>query len=136
MTLEEARQKLNAALPLRTPLLDPHAPGRAKVEALEDYMATASFHRGELEEALVWVYDAGAVLRHEWEQIEGYEVALPRGDRTQAAVNEAKRTIDPGTWQGIQEAKHLVDRIGGQIRKLEKDDATVSRLYTLITGRA
>lgn len=136
MELAEIHGALHRALPLRVPHWSEQPGGAAKVAALEDYMLLAANHRGELEEALYWAHAAGRRVKDEWDRIEGYEVALGRGDRTEARVNEAKRTIRPELWDALQEAKRLVEDLGRQIRRLEIDDRTVSRAYTLITGSA
>lgn len=137
MTPEEIRRRLDAALPIREPLVDPNTPARQRVAMLEDYMRLTAWHRGELEEALHWIAEARKLLVRTWEGIEGWEVNVPRAARgkpSEADVHRAKRVIDPATWDAMDELKGLTESVGRQIRRLEIDDKTTSRLYTLITG--
>lgn len=138
MTLDEIRDKLLAALPLREPLFDPNERGGNKVKALEAYLLQTAYHRGELEEALHWLYEAQKTMKRQWEDMEGWEMMLPRGTttakRTQDMVRTAKRKVDPALYTSLTECKQLEDSILRQIRRLELDDRAASRGYTLITG--
>lgn len=138
MTLEEIRARLKAALPLREPLFDPSAAPVAKVRALEDYLLLTAYHRGELEEALHWLYEAKKTLKREWDDLHGWEMNLPRGattrNRTQEMVREAKRHTAPELYTSLAECTQLENSILRQIRRLELDDKATSRGYTLITG--
>lgn len=137
MTVERIEQVLLVALKLRIPLFAESFSARSKIDALETYIEKTAWHRGELEEALYWASDAGKVLRQQWDKIEGYQTALRgSGPHTKDQVNEAKRTMQPDTWEGIQDARKLCDDIGRQIRRLELDFQAASRSYSLITGSA
>jgi hypothetical protein len=135
MTPEKIEAVLRRAMTLRHPYFAESFSARAKVTALESYIELTAYHRGELEEALYWASDAGKLLRHQWDQIEGYDtVTRGKGPHTKEQVNEAKRTIRPDLWEGIQDAKKLCEDIGRQIRRLELDFQSASRSYSLITG--
>lgn len=138
MTLEEIRARLLAALPLRIPMFDPNAAPVTKVRALEDYLLKTAHHRGELEEGLHWLYEAKKTLKNQWDDLQGWEMNLPRGattrNRTQEMMREAKRHTAPELYTSLMECKELEDSILRQIRRLELDDKATSRGYTLITG--
>lgn len=135
MTVDEIRAVLERALPVKVPLFNPEDPPQAKIRSLSDYILKTAEVRAELEQALHWCLEAGKLLRDEWDGIEGWEVALPRGaSRTKDTVNEAKRTVRPDLWPGMQEAKSLSESLGRQIRRLELDFQAVSRAYSLLSG--
>lgn len=135
MTIDEIRDALKAAMPLRVPRFDPNTGAREKVEQIEDYMQTAAFHRGELEEALSWLLALGRQLKTEWDGLVGWEAALPRGsNHTNAQVDAAKRTVRPDLWDALEEARGLAKDIGRHVHRLEFDHDAESRVYTLITG--
>jgi hypothetical protein len=136
MDVPEIRRRLEAALPVRIPLLDPNLHPREQISALADHILKVAWHRAELEEALYWCIEAGKRLRVQWERHQGYEVAL-RGNRpTQEQVNEAKRrTGAQDTWDGLQECKALKESLERQIARLGGSDYdAASRTYTLLSG--
>jgi hypothetical protein len=135
MSVEKIEAALLTAMKLRHPLFAENYSPRQKVDALTTYIEKTAWHRGELEEAFYWASDAGKVLRRQWDRIEGYETTLRgRGPHTKDQVNDAKRTLQPDTWEGIQDAKKLCEDIGRQIRRLQLDFDAASRVYTLISG--
>lgn len=137
MTLQEVRERLLKALPLRVPQFDPNAHPRDRVQGLADHILKVAYHRAELEEALYWTIEAGKALKVKWDGHQGYEVSLPRGSKhTQEQVNEAKRrTGMKETWDGLQEAKALKEALERQIIRLGGSDYdAASRVYTLLSG--
>lgn len=136
MTLDEIRQKFDAARIIRVPRPDPNLHPREKIQALETYLTDTAFHRGELEDALWWLWTAEGKLLEEWDQIDGYQQFLPTTakERTQHAVRQAKRRVKPELYVSLQLCGKLKDGIGRQIRRLELDDRNVSRTYSLATG--
>lgn len=135
MTLEEIQAVLARARAVRLDLIDPNMRPQERIALMEDYMWNSASYRGELEEALDWCVELGKALRKEWDAIEGWESALPaRADYTEPQMNAAKRKIRPALWDAMQEAKALCDRIGRQIRRLEIDKDTLSRVYSLMSG--
>lgn len=106
-----------------------------KIEQLESYLLLTAEARQEALLAKLVVQEALDVLQAEWDDIEGWEVELPTGGRrTQGDVLEAKRRTRPDLYGSIQTGKRLVDRLTEQVKRLEKDDAATSRVYTIITG--
>ena len=136
MQVEEIRAVLDRALRLRMPRFGAEQGVRDRIDALDTYLGETAIARGELEEARFYAYEAGRALKEEWDAIAGWETVIDKSsrNRTQADVEEAKRTINPGLWEGIQEAKYLVERLTDQIKRLTLDDAAASRRYTMLTG--
>jgi hypothetical protein len=135
MTIEEIRARLDAALPIRFPVRDPNQPSRQRIEGIEDYIAMTAQHRGELEEALHWCVEVEKNLDRAWDEVEGWETALPRRqDRTREKVAYEKKRISPELWDSKVEARTLKESIARQIRRLELDYDAASRTYTLMTG--
>lgn len=136
MTLEEIRQKFDEARVIRVPRIDPNTHPRQKIQALEDYLTLTAWHRGELEDALWWLWTAENDLLEQWAGIEGYQEFLPSTakERTQEAHKQAKRRVRPELYTSLQLCGRLKEGIGRQIRRLELDDRNVSRTYSLATG--
>jgi hypothetical protein len=139
--LEECKETLQRVSRIRIPNLrvkdsegQPLSPGQ-KIEQLESYLLLTAEGRQEAHLAKLIVQEALDVLQEEWDQIEGWEIELhSNSKRTGPEVVEAKRRTNPGLYGSIQTAKRLIDRLGEQIKRLEKDDGVSSRAYTLITG--
>lgn len=143
--LDECREVLRAVSLVKMPNLrerpgDEELPsgmsfGTWKIDQLESYLLETAIARQEAHLARLVVQESLDVLQGKWDDIEGWEVELPSGGRrTQGDVVDAKRRIDPDLYSSIQTGKRLVDRLGEQIKRLEKDDAATSRVYTIITG--
>lgn len=138
MDLDEARRRLDDALKVRIPVFDPDEHPGVKITKLENHILQVAWHRGELEEALHWVMEAGKVLRAQWSGIEGYEAALgSRASRaTKEDVERAKATMEPEMWTGLEEARFLMRSLERQIARLGGSDYdAASRAYTFINGR-
>jgi hypothetical protein len=135
VTIEEIRATIEKSLPLRIPLFDPDTHPRVKMTALEDYILRTAHMRGELEEALHWAIEIGKQLRLDWDNHYGHQ-ALLTSKATQAQVIDAKRRTGAGpVWDGMQEAKALVESLERQIRRLGGSDYdAASRAYTLMSG--
>jgi hypothetical protein len=148
-TLDEIRSNLAVAAALRVPPLydesippdervDPAKPERldaqTRVESYEDHMTKSAIYRGELEENLLTVQASIKDLEDEWSQVEGWQTLVDPKDNTKRAVVEAKRKLAPLLYEGIREGKWLADKLRTQVRRLEQDESTVSRLYSMLTG--
>lgn len=103
-----------------------------KVIRLEGFMVESAISRGDAEEAALYMQEAVKALEDQWDQIEGWET-LKKGDSQKAAV-EAKRQLRPELYDGIREGKWLADKLKTQARRLERDEETASRIYTMATG--
>lgn len=137
MNVEQISEYLTTASRLRIPKLDPNTHPGAKISALEEYMLTVAYHRGDLEEAIGWVLEARHTARRRLDDVQGWEVNLSRGaQRTQEQVLEAKRRIAPEAFEVLRDADALLKRLERQVRRLEHDHDAVSRAFTFITGSA
>ncbi|MDP3985066.1 MAG: hypothetical protein Q8Q52_08725 [Acidimicrobiia bacterium] len=137
---DEVRRLLFTAAKIMVPSLRaPRGEGslnaRRKIDILEDHLILISRWRAQLEEAMLYMQAATKTLEDKWDQIEGWETMRADGEKSQKSIVEAKRKVRPELYDGIREAKWLADKLGRQIRRLERDEEyTVSRAYTLITG--
>lgn len=141
--LEECRETLRAVSLVKMPNLRRRPEelptgvqfGSWKIEQLESYLLLTAEARQEAQLAKLIVQEALDVLQAQWDEIEGWEVELPTGGRrTQEDVVQAKRRVNPDLYSSIQTGKRLIDRLTEQVKRLERDDAATSRVYTIITG--
>lgn len=136
MELSEIRQRLEDALPVRIPLIDPshRKMPRERVEELQDHILKVAWHRAELEEALHWCLEGGKALRRQWDDLQGYQVALG-AKATKDDVERAKRELAPQVWTSLEEARTLTESIKRQITRLGGSDYdAASRVYTMLSG--
>lgn len=139
MTIEEIRDVLARALPMRPPTFsDGTLPASRKIETLGDYLLESAYMQAELEEAYHYLSFTVETLKAKVERMEGWEAALPSGSGrpSQAAVLTAKRIVDPATFEAGAEARQLRDSVKRQIDRFrfEAGQGPISRAYTLITG--
>lgn len=140
MEVADIRQLLHDAAALRAPIFvrdgdTPTSPTR-RIELLEEYMQDLAVARGSLEEAMLVIDQARFSLDDRWEKIDGWRQTLGDGaaKATGPQIVRAKAEIDRETYEGLREAKWLISRIAAQIRRLEKDEESTSRRYSLLTG--
>jgi hypothetical protein len=107
-------------------------PPRERIELLEDHYVECATARQGLEEAALWMQDAVKRLEDQWDAIEGWQTAMGAGEKTQKAIVAAKRTLKPDLYDGIREGKWLADKCRTQVKRLERDEDAVSRLYTML----
>ena len=84
---------------------------------------------------MLYIQAALKELEDQWDEVQGWENF--RGDRetSQKSIMEAKRKVRPDLYDGIREAKWLVDKCQRQVRRLERDEEfACSRVFTFITG--
>lgn len=135
MTEEQARAKLHEAAQFRVPKHDPDASMSAHASALENALLETAVLRGDLEEARIYIHEARATLREQWDEMQGWEGTLPpKSRRTQADITEAKRKARPDLHKGIRDGTDLISMLTDQIKRLVQDDAAISRAYTIATG--
>lgn len=138
MTNDEAKQVLINAAEFGVQPFAEGATTMAKVSALEDYAMEAAGWRADLERARLWMAEVQHKLTVEWAKLEGWEVSLPGGkkrkDATKDDITEAKRQVRPDLWENISDIKHLISQLSLQIRRIEKDEDRISRVYTFLTG--
>lgn len=127
-----ARDRLDAAKGLRMPRLTRKQSERERLNLLEDYMLETAWHRGELMEGRMEVYEALQTLKEEWDHLDGWQ-ALKR-TKTETAVEDAKRQLRPDLYNGIKKAEWLIARLGEQMERLDREATICSRAYTFATG--
>lgn len=141
MNINEIRDTLAQALPLRVRRFDPDVPPREKVSRLEDYLLESAEHRGALVEARHWLREAEDVMRREIAALDGWEVFLPgrgakpAGNPSKAHIEEAKERAAPALFDAAREVRKLRGSIDDQIDRLEFEaQFVISRAYTFISG--
>lgn len=138
MTPEEAKTTVVEAAKLRMPRFTGDESTGRKIQDLESYLLDTAFHRGDLEEARMFMRELQHTFVTEWEKLEGWEGLLPGGkrlkDATQVDVTTAKRNVRPDLWENISDVKHVIKLLSDAIRRLEHDDDVASRAYTFIVG--
>lgn len=138
MSPDEIRKLLHSAAKVMVPTFrrEEGAPipnARQKIDVLEDHIFVVARWRCLLEEARLYMHEGRRILEDEWDEIEGWETVAT--GKTKEAQVQAKRTIKPELYDGIRTAKFLIERLGEQIKRLERDEEyAVSRAYTMITG--
>jgi hypothetical protein len=109
-----------------------------KIHLLETYAVDAARWRSHLEEARLWMDEVVHRLNNEWIKVEGWEANLPEGkkpkDATKEVIAEAKRKTRPDLFDALDEARHVSRQLSAQVRRIEKDEERVSRIYTFIVG--
>lgn len=145
MEIADCKRILFEASRLRVPKLrvrpedgEPAHSAAEKVHLLECHAVDAARWRSHLEEARLWVDEVVHRLNNEWIKIEGWEANLPEGKKPKEATKEviadAKRKTRPDLFDALDEARYLVGQLKAQVRRIEKDEERVSRIYTFITG--
>lgn len=137
MNIQQIELFLTTATQLRIPKLDPNSNPGLKIAALEEYMLTIAYHRGDLEEAIGWVLEAKHDARRDLDNVQGWEAAIPKqAERTKERVLAEKARINPKAASVLKAADYYLTRLERQVRRLELDHQAVSRAYTLVTGQA
>lgn len=138
MTADEVRKVLFTAAKLRMPRFDDRDTQGMRIDKLESYLLSMALVRGDLEEARLHIQQALFMLQGTWDNLQGWEVHLPASKkaRTREEIRQAKRTLDPLTYDGIEDCKFLIARLTEQINRLSRmgDDQVASRIYTLLAG--
>jgi hypothetical protein len=49
-------------------------------------------------------------------------------------IDEAKRQVEPDLFFSRRRCLKYLRQVGNQIRRMERDDAAASRVYTMLTG--
>lgn len=150
MDLQQIEQTAFDVAALRMPkfVYDINDPMRStrpgeKIEKLESYLLDVAYSRGDAEQARLYAYAAVRRLTNEWDHLEDWELsfdpdpakAVAKAARaTQPQIKEAKRSLRPDLYDGIEHGSYLVKRLSEQIKRLEKDEEVASRAYTLIVN--
>jgi hypothetical protein len=134
VTYQEIQEQLHAIAKLRMPEWGEETPIKEKIEGLEDHLMETARARQMLEEARLIMEDSYETIADQWDQVEGWEMYLHGKPKTQVEIDEAKRQVNGELFFSRRRAIKLIRQIGHQIKRLEKDDAACSRVYTMLTG--
>lgn len=140
MDVDAIRATIFKAARMRIPRFDERDTVGMRIDRLESYLLAAAEMRGELDEARLYAHQALFDLDKQWDAIPqvAWEVHAPTAQRarTQAAIQQAKRMVEPDLHEAIEEAKWLVARLTEQINRISHmgDDQIASRVYTLMAG--
>lgn len=136
MTLDEIRDVLARALPMRSPTFPEDTPGGEKVPVLENYMLEVAYVNGELVEARHWLRLTIETLGDQWKNLQGWEVALrkARNRATKEEIHAAKVIVAPQLYEAGREARALKSSVDDQIARFEREERVVSRAYTMVVG--
>jgi hypothetical protein len=117
---------------LRVPVFEKGVAPRAKIEQLESYLLLSAFTQGELSEQRLDALVALQEFGREWDHLDGWQ-ALKR-TRTEAAVEDAKRQLNPVLFDQKRDLEWTIKRLSEEIERLERDATKISRAYSMITG--
>lgn len=132
MNLDEIKATINEVSKLRMPVLDGEV--HEQIEKLEDHLLETARGRCALEEARIILEDAWEGVDDDWRDVQGYEPYLSGRPKTVGEIDEAKRRVNPDLFYSRRRCIKLLRQLSHQIRRLEHDDAAVSRCYTMLTG--
>lgn len=133
MNLTDVKGILTDSLKLRVPAIDPNAHPRQRIDAMENYANQVAYQRAEVLEALYWLAEAKKPLQDQWDDITGWEATTR--ERTREAVAQAKRRIQPGLYDALQECARLQSHLHAQVDRFNRDADWMSREYTFISGK-
>lgn len=129
MDLEDA---LQTTARLRFPVWDRKTGDSKKISDLEDYTCTTAFYQGELMEQRMGLRAELERLREEWAEIVGWEPF--RRNKTEGAVDAAKREVNPELHRKIRRCERIGRELSDQIERMEREAGKASRVYTFIAG--
>ena len=139
-TPKEVREDLFVAAKIVVPTFqtsdgEPNLNARQKIDLIEDHIILAARWRAKVEEAMLYMQAGLKSLEDQWDEVEGWENFRGNKETSQKSIVEAKRKVRPDLYDGIREAKWLIDKCLRQIRRLERDEEfACSRVYTFIMG--
>jgi hypothetical protein len=131
---KEIQQSIHDVARLRMPQLSDDMSPRVKIEALESYLLETAIARGVLEEGRLTLEDAYEEIDEKWLNLAGWEVHLRGKPKSQVEIDEAKREVEPDLFYSRRRCRKLLRQVGNQVRRMERDDAACSRIYTMLTG--
>jgi hypothetical protein len=133
MTYEEVKEVVEEISKLHMPEWKDHGV-KEKIESLEDHLLVTARGRGILEEARLGLEDVYEEIDTKWRALEGWEMYLRNKPKSQVEIDDAKAQADPELHAERRLCIKLLRQVGNQIRRLERDDAAASRIYTMLTG--
>lgn len=126
-------EAMRTAVALRFPVFDrEQTSARERLEMVEDHVLACGYWHGELLEERLELRAESRQREHEWDHLEGWETY--RRNKTEAAVDDAKRQLRPDLYDALQADKATLKDLGEQIDRLDREHDKVSRLYSIMTG--
>lgn len=119
---------LQESVALRIPTFAHDATAQERFGGLEDHMLQATSRQGELASLRLETQESLRTLQREWDHMAGWEQF--KRSKTEAAVEDAKRQVNPTLYDGIEDAKWLIARYSDEFERLGKDADRCSRLLT------
>lgn len=130
----EIKDNINAAGLLRIPAFPEDTKTSDKIAALESHLLDTARWRSVMEAYRILLEDDYEEIDELWRSVTGYEMYLNGKPKSRDDIDEAKRQVDKELFARRRTVMKLLRQVGNQIRRLEKDDAVVSRSYTMMTG--
>lgn len=132
-------QCLATSLGLRMPTFrrepDPDAASPAeRIRQMEEYLQITAYYEGELTEERVSWLRKKVVVQDRWDSIPESQWGPHRRTRTETAVAQAKRMVDPNLYGELQDIEWVIKRLTEEIDRMEREGKRASRIYTMITG--
>lgn len=134
MEYEEFEEGIKAAGLLRIPSFADEMPAAEKIAALESHLLDTARWRSVMEDYRILLEDEYEEIDDLWRDVTGYEIYLNGRPKSKEDIDAAKREVDRPLFERRRKVIKLMRQVGNQIRRLEKDDAAVSRAYTMLTG--
>lgn len=134
MEYEEFEEGIKAAGLLRIPSFAEDLAPAQKIEALESHLLDTARWRSVMEDYRILLEDEYEEIDDLWRDVTGYEIYLNGRPKSKEDIDAAKREVDRPLFERRRKVIKLMRQVGNQIRRLEKDDAAVSRAYTMLTG--
>lgn len=131
---EDIAENIKAAGLLRIPSFADDMPTAQRIAALEDHLLDTARWRAVMDATRIMLEDDYVEIDDLWRDVTGWEVYLNGKPKSREDIDEAKRQVDRDLFARRRMSMKLMRQTGNQIRRLEKDDAAVSRAYTMMTG--
>jgi hypothetical protein len=125
---------LRLSLAMRVPTFERDQAPRSKISELEDFMLRSAEMQGDLARERVERMADLVPIESEWDHIPDEEWREHRRTRTETAVTHAKRLVRPELYDQIQDHEWMIKRLTEEMERLDRCDAVVSRVYTMVTG--
>lgn len=130
----DLEENVKASGLLRIPSFPEDMPAAEKIAALEEHLLDTARWRAVMEALRIILEDDYEEIDDTWRNVTGYEMYLNGKPKSKEDIDEAKRQVNPDLFARRRKVIKLMRQVGNQIRRLEKDDAVVSRAYTMMTG--
>lgn len=134
MDYADIEEGIKAAGLLRLPSFAEDMAAAEKIAALEDHLLDTARWRAAMEGYRIMLEDDYENIDDLWRGVTGFEMYLNGRPKSKEDIDEAKRQVNPDLFSRRRKVIKLMRQVGNQIRRLEKDDAAVSRAYTMMTG--